>query len=315
MKKISLSQWSSVAEIIGMAAVVISLIFVGFEIKQNTNQMQVNALSTSINAMRSVTKLTATREKAEYILRGMENFEKLSAVERAIFESDMQTVIMDFEVAYKQYQLGFLKDEEYKGFESVMSGILRSPGVNQYYGYSKEFLPPYLNQEFERIIRDYANETTFLEYLRFGTISTPPTSLQQPTNKTDRLTGLITFAFYKDVEAAEKFYVDIMGLKKSYHRPITRVFQVNDGAAIGLMDVSASPDTKIDNKDMGFSFIVEETADVDRWYEYLKSKNVNIYAPPSNGTRTPVRSVHFYDTEGYDIEIFAWLADAQMIKE
>jgi catechol 2,3-dioxygenase-like lactoylglutathione lyase family enzyme len=142
-----------------------------------------------------------------------------------------------------------------------------------------------------------------------------PTQLQSNFEAPAKLTGLITFAFYKDVEAAENFYVDIMGLKKSYHRPITRVFQVNDGAAIGLMDVSASPDTKIDNKDMGFSFIVETTADVDRWYEYLQSKNVNIYAPPSDGTRTPVRSVHFYDTEGYDIEIFAWLPDAEMIKE
>ncbi len=143
---------------------------------------------------------------------------------------------------------------------------------------------------------------------------TPPTSLQ--TTATDApLTGLITFAFYKDVETAEDFYINVMGLEKSYHRDITRVFQVTPGAAIGLMDHAASPDTIIDNKDMGFSFIVANTADVDRWYEYLKSLNVNIYAPPNNGTRTPVRSVHFYDPEGYDVEIFAWLPNAEMIKE
>ncbi len=142
----------------------------------------------------------------------------------------------------------------------------------------------------------------------------PPTALQQTSNDAP-LSGLITFAFYKDVEAAEDFYVNIMGLKKSYHRDITRVFQVTPGAAIGLMDHAAAPDVELNNKDMGFSFIVANTDDVDRWYEYLKSQDVNIYAPPSDGTRTPVRSVHFYDTEGYDIEIFAWLPDAEMIKE
>ncbi len=142
-----------------------------------------------------------------------------------------------------------------------------------------------------------------------------PANLQSSNSTPEKLSGLITFAFYKDVEKAEHFYTNIMGLKKSYHRDITRVFQVTPGAAIGLMDVAASPDTKIDNKDMGFSFIVPNTEDVDRWYEYLKSHNVDIYAPPSNGTRTPVRSVHFYDTEGYDIEIFAWLPGAEMIKE
>lgn len=141
----------------------------------------------------------------------------------------------------------------------------------------------------------------------------PPTVLQTTLEQPERLSGLITFAFYKDVEAAENFYVNIMGLKKSYHRSITRIFQVTPGAAIGLMDVAASPETKINNKDMGFSFIVEKTEDVDRWYHYLINHGVNIYAKPSDGTRTPVRSVHFYDPEGYDIEIFAWLPNAQMI--
>lgn len=298
-----------------MGAVVISLIFVGIEIKQNTNQMQASGLSSGLNAVRSIAQLTSTREKTEFILRGMEDFESLSPIERAMFESEMQVVVMDFEITRKQYELGFVSEDEYEGFESAMSGILRSPGVTQYYKYAKEFTPPYLNNLFDQMIEKYANEITFLDYLRFGTGDTPPTNLQNISQETDPLTGLITFAFYKDVETAEKFYVDIMGLKKSYHRPITRVLQVNHGAAIGLMDVSASPDTKIDNKDMGFSFIVSNTEDVDRWYEYLITHNVEIYAPPSDGTRTPVRSVHFYDTEGYDIEIFAWLPDAQMIKQ
>ena len=124
-----------------------------------------------------------------------------------------------------------------------------------------------------------------------GLAQEPPTKLQTNSQNPHKLTGLITFAFYKDVEAAEDFYVNTLGLKKSYHRPITRVFQVNEGAAIGLMDVSASPETKIVNNDMGFSFIVDDTKDVDRWYDYLKSKNVNIYATPSDGTRTPVQFI------------------------
>ncbi len=160
------------------------------------------------------------------------------------------------------------------------------------------------------------NTFILLIFLIFSSVAQQqPTNLQSSKAAPEKLTGLITFAFYKDVEAAEKFYVEIMGLSKSYHRDITRVFQVNEGAAIGLMDVSASPETTIDNKDMGFSFIVSSVDDVDRWYEYLKSHNVDIYAPPSDGTRTPVRSVHFYDPEGYDIEIFAWLPGAEMIKE
>ena len=46
MKKLTLSQWTSIAEIIGMLAVVVSLIFVGLEIRQNTNQARTEGLET-----------------------------------------------------------------------------------------------------------------------------------------------------------------------------------------------------------------------------------------------------------------------------
>lgn len=143
----------------------------------------------------------------------------------------------------------------------------------------------------------------------------PPTKLQSVDSETPaNFTGLITFAYYERIEEAEEFYTEIMGLEKSYHRPRTRVFQITPTAALGLMDVNAVDDVVIEDKAAGFSFIVANVEDVDAWAAYLKSRDVEILVEPSDGTRTPVRSVHFLDTDGYDIEIFAWLPDAQMIK-
>lgn len=144
----------------------------------------------------------------------------------------------------------------------------------------------------------------------------PPTKLQSDeTAPPAKFAGLITFAYYEEIEEAEKFYTEIMGLEKSYHRPRTRVFQITPTAALGLMDLNAVDDVELNDKAAGFSFIVSAVEDVDRWADYLKSKGVEILVEPSDGTRTPVRSVHFLDTDGYDIEIFAWLPDAQMIKK
>lgn len=312
MKKLNLSQWTSIAEIVGMGAVVISLVFVGIEIRQNTAIIQSESFSTSQNFIRSLSKLTATETSTKLIMNGLNDFDSLSPIEKAMFEGKLTETLLEFEISRKFYDQGLLVENEYLGHEVAMARILISPGAITWYAATKHSLPPELIDLLDQLKLDYADVQPMSEYFKFGA---PPTKLQQTTGEAEQLTGLITFAFYKDVEAAEKFYVEIMGLKKSYHRPITRVFQVNDGAAIGLMDVSASPETTIDNKDMGFSFIVQNTSDVDRWYEYLKSHNVEIYSPPSDGTRTPVRSVHFYDPEGYDIEIFAWLPGAEMIKE
>lgn len=143
----------------------------------------------------------------------------------------------------------------------------------------------------------------------------PPTKLQSVDGESPAaFTGLITFAYYEKIEEAERFYTEIMGLEKSYHRPRTRVFQITPTAALGLMDIHAVEDVEIEDKAAGFSFIVANVQDVDEWSDYLKSKGVEILVEPSDGTRTPVRSVHFLDTDGYDIEIFAWLPDAQMIQ-
>ncbi len=144
----------------------------------------------------------------------------------------------------------------------------------------------------------------------------PPTKLQSvDTDTPAKFAGLITFAYYEKIEEAEKFYTEIMGLEKSYHRPRTRVFQITPTAALGLMDLNAVEDVELKDKAAGFSFIVADVEGVDKWATYLKSKGVDILVEPSDGTRTPVRSVHFLDTDGYDIEIFAWLPDAQMIKK
>jgi catechol 2,3-dioxygenase-like lactoylglutathione lyase family enzyme len=144
----------------------------------------------------------------------------------------------------------------------------------------------------------------------------PPTKLQSAdTDPPAKFAGLITFAYYEKIEEAEKFYTEIMGLEKSYHRPRTRVFRITPTAALGLMDLNAVDDVELEDKAAGFSFIVSDLEDVDKWADYLKSRGVEILVEPSDGTRTPVRSVHFLDTDGYDIEIFGWLPNAEIIKK
>ena len=102
----------------------------------------------------------------------------------------------------------------------------------------------------------------------------PPTSLQSNVTVDAKFTGLVTFAFYKDIEAGDKFYSEIIGLTKTYQRSATRIFRISPTAAIGLMDLNAVEGAEVMNKDMGFSFLIEKMEDVDRWYEYLISKGV-----------------------------------------
>ncbi|MBT6037512.1 MAG: hypothetical protein HOH18_13675, partial [Kordiimonadaceae bacterium] len=61
----NISEWASLAEIAGMGAVVISLLFVGFEIRRNTRQAHADALNTGIRFVRTITGITSTAEDAD----------------------------------------------------------------------------------------------------------------------------------------------------------------------------------------------------------------------------------------------------------
>ncbi len=133
MTRRTLSDWASIAEIIGAAAVVASLLYVGYEIQRNTKV----ALATNRQAIASRAQELALYS-AETNIYGL-LFDP-NSIDAELTESERNSVIAyvgallrTTEEAYLLYRDGML-DEEYWGTRAgVLLAALRSSTARQVY--------------------------------------------------------------------------------------------------------------------------------------------------------------------------------------
>ena len=83
METMTLEQMYYIGELIGVVALVTSLIYVGKQIRQNTETMQVNAAGTQARWVSEViSHVTHNRENAEWWIKGGTDFNALDEIDK-----------------------------------------------------------------------------------------------------------------------------------------------------------------------------------------------------------------------------------------
>jgi catechol 2,3-dioxygenase-like lactoylglutathione lyase family enzyme len=107
----------------------------------------------------------------------------------------------------------------------------------------------------------------------------------------------ITFLHTNDLNLTQEFYVGILGLPLVRDQETCRIFQVNPHAFLGFC-------THIEPISKGRRIILTLVSEnVDRWFEVLKGKNVDIISPPEANPKFKIYHFFFKDPNGYWIEI------------
>lgn len=121
--------------------------------------------------------------------------------------------------------------------------------------------------------------------------------------------GTITFFYYEDLEAAERFYKDLLQLPITMNEDWIRIFKITSSSSVGLVKHGRGFHEVSDDKPAMLSMV---TNDVDAWYARLQAANVLMRSelpPPDEenepGT-APVRGFIAEDPGGYTIEFFSW---------
>lgn len=119
----------------------------------------------------------------------------------------------------------------------------------------------------------------------------------------------VVFQYYKDMAAAERFYGETMGLKKTFDQKWVKMFQITPHSYVGLVEdgkgyypaPAATPAVMLSI----------ESTDLEGWYQRLKQGKANFLkelGTPSGNSDTPVNSILFKDPGGYTVEVFRWKA-------
>jgi len=138
-----------------------------------------------------------------------------------------------------------------------------------------------------------------------------------PNNKSSKyvnnmdIKGNIVFLYYKDLDKAINFYENTVGLEMVLDYGFAKAFRISTSSFICLVDETGGMHNTSEEKTVTLSFITEE---IDEWYEYLKSENVEIRNPLGSSKNHPTRGFVAYDPEGYFLEFETFLPHEQNTK-
>ena len=103
----TLQDWGSIGELVGGVAVIASLVYVGFQVRQNTSAVRANSAQSFTDSINSVQlSVTSSVETAHAWLRFNEEPESLTAVDRVILDTLALAAFQTYDSGLLQAKLG-----------------------------------------------------------------------------------------------------------------------------------------------------------------------------------------------------------------
>lgn len=133
---------TAIAEIAGVVAVVVSLIYVGFQVRQNTRQLRHDNLRQSVRGTLETNWIYHRNDRAFDVFRaGVQGFDALNAKEKALFHSIVVDLAFYFEIVRNMAQSGLVDKSAVEVNQRFLIGILATPGGREWLRLAEETLP------------------------------------------------------------------------------------------------------------------------------------------------------------------------------
>jgi hypothetical protein len=129
----TLQDWSNLAQVIGAAAVVISLFYVGFQIKRNTSAVRsATAQAIHNNYNDWYMNLMRDAELNRIAVKGVKDYASLDEIEKARFIEAFMAFISFSQNAFYQWREKALSPWLWDGWELLVMNLLSAPGAKSF---------------------------------------------------------------------------------------------------------------------------------------------------------------------------------------
>ncbi|MEJ2140529.1 MAG: hypothetical protein P8Y61_14000 [Gammaproteobacteria bacterium] len=150
-----LKEYALIAEVVGGLAVIVGLVFVGLELRQNTLMQRVTATQAlSVNYENAVDALGKDTETACIYVRGIQGLNNLDGIERYRFFVLWFHVLRAGEQLHYYSLEGMVDERIWRGYERQLREIFGYPGVQQYW----EVRKGWYSDEFQDFVSQLINE-------------------------------------------------------------------------------------------------------------------------------------------------------------
>ena len=128
-----LEQWASVAEIVSAAAVIVSLIYVGYQINQNTKEVRASNRQELVNRAVDATRDLAINPEVAAVIAKARNNENLNDRERTQYGYVIRSVLYDVQEAFLLHREGRLDDGYWETRGALTRVYLKSEAARAVY--------------------------------------------------------------------------------------------------------------------------------------------------------------------------------------
>ena len=139
--RLKLSEWASVAEIIGAAAVIVSLVYVGYQVNDNTSAIRSAAANDASVGMQSwYLEMGSNREASDLWFNAMTSPEPLPTHDEFQFMMMHHAVMLGFQNSYLLVQEGTLDADYRDSITFALVAVKDLPGMGRYWRQRRGFL-------------------------------------------------------------------------------------------------------------------------------------------------------------------------------
>ena len=126
----SLQDLGNLGEFIGAVAVIVSLIYVGVQVRQNTQSVRTSAFQAAIrDATDTIDHVVHDSELIRIWLVGLRDLDSLSPEDRYRFAAYMTSVLRRYESLLYQTQQGTLDPDAWEGIRANLKNTFSHPGI------------------------------------------------------------------------------------------------------------------------------------------------------------------------------------------
>ena len=138
----TLSSWGVIADVVSALCVVISLIYLSLQVRQNTKQMKLQAHKILREEyLKNIDNCTGNKENSEIFIRGLNQFNSMTSIEQASFHSLMHPVVHGFHAVLESNKGGLVSEEDIQAALRQLLSLIITPG-GQAWWKSFNHLPP-----------------------------------------------------------------------------------------------------------------------------------------------------------------------------
>ena len=141
----TIQEWGAIGELIGGVAIIVSLIYVGAQIRQNTKAIKVSTSHAFLHIHGALlSPITVEKEFRDIYCRGLKGSSNLQGDETAAFAAWVIQTIRAWETFWYQWQEGVFDDHLWVGWKAQFCDLFGNAGIleiwsNRKHQLSEEF--------------------------------------------------------------------------------------------------------------------------------------------------------------------------------